>query len=275
MARSTKEVHTVGENKVCSGCSESKDLSCFYKSATCKTHDPKCKICRTASNKQSIKKRAGQRALANAVWALANPQKVCVTCNEPKDLSLFGKSSRNKGGVVPSCKECKNLQTRKWAKDNPEKARTAIQKWNDLNLERKRAVQAEYRKSNSKSIREWERNALATNVGYKLRRNLRQRIRAALGGNTKVGSAVRDLGCDVDQFRSYIASLFQPGMTWENYGPRVGQWNIDHIMPLSKFDLQDKQHFILACHYLNLRPLWVIENMKKNTKIPTEFMKAA
>jgi hypothetical protein len=57
-------------------------------------------------------------------------------------------------------------------------------------------------------------------------------------------------------------------MAWENYGIKEGCWSIDHIMPLSAFDLSDRQHFLLACFYLNLQPMWHIENMSKGDKYP-------
>lgn len=37
----------------------------------------------------------------------------------------------------------------------------------------------------------------------------------------------------------------------------------------SAFDLTNKQHLILACHYLNLQPLWWEGNRAKWNTIPT------
>jgi hypothetical protein len=90
-------------------------------------------------------------------------------------------------------------------------------------------------------------------------------------GKLKGGSAVRDLGCSTDEFRIYLESLFTGGMSWDNYGKQEGQWSIDHHMPLYAFNLEDRQHFLLANHYLNLRPMWHKENREKGYKIPFEF----
>jgi len=54
-------------------------------------------------------------------------------------------------------------------------------------------------------------------------------------------------------------------MTWGNYGQ--SGWQIDHIIPLSKFDLTDRDQFLKACHYTNLQPLWMEDNYSKNDKL--------
>lgn len=93
----------------------------------------------------------------------------------------------------------------------------------------------------------------------RIKRNLRSRLNKAVQGNYKHGSAVRDLGCSIEQFKSHLESKFQPGMTWGNYG----QWHIDHIKPLNSFDLSDPVKLKEACHYFNLQPLWAYNNLHK------------
>ena len=52
-------------------------------------------------------------------------------------------------------------------------------------------------------------------------------------------------------------------MTWDNYG----EWHIDHIKPISSFDLKDAKNQKLAMHYTNLQPLWAKDNISKGNKI--------
>ena len=52
-------------------------------------------------------------------------------------------------------------------------------------------------------------------------------------------------------------------MSWDNYGHGAGRWNIDHVKPLSAFNLVNRQEFLEANHYSNLQPLWHAENMLK------------
>lgn len=63
------------------------------------------------------------------------------------------------------------------------------------------------------------------------------------------------------ELKQHLEKLFQPGMTWENWS-RDG-WHIDHIVPLSSFDLTDREQFLKACHFSNLQPLWAKENLSK------------
>ena len=86
----------------------------------------------------------------------------------------------------------------------------------------------------------------------------------ALQKSYKKGSAVKDLGCSINFLKQYLESLFQPGMSWDNYG-RNG-WHIDHKKPLSKFNLSDREDLLRACHYTNLQPLWATDNIKKGNR---------
>lgn len=42
---------------------------------------------------------------------------------------------------------------------------------------------------------------------------------------------------------------------------------VDHIIPLSKFDLTERKQIKKACHWFNLGPLWDVENKSKGAKL--------
>lgn len=102
-------------------------------------------------------------------------------------------------------------------------------------------------------------------VEYRLSRRLRSRLNLAIRNEYKGGLAVKELGCSISDFKEYLESKFQEGMTWDNYG--LKGWHIDHINPLSNFDLLDDSQIKLACHYTNLQPLWAKDNLRKSNAL--------
>jgi hypothetical protein len=80
----------------------------------------------------------------------------------------------------------------------------------------------------------------------------------------KEGRTIEFLGCTMLHARKQMEKQFKKGMHWNNHGT---VWHIDHIIPLSKFDLTDAMQRKRANHFTNLQPLYVHENMKKRDRI--------
>lgn len=109
-----------------------------------------------------------------------------------------------------------------------------------------------------------KREKRKTSLNIRLRDGLRRRLWAAIRSGARAGSAVNDLGCSIEDFRNYTEALWEPGMSWENWGKGPGTWQIDHIRPLVSFDLSKRGDLLQACHFLNLQPLWHEEHAKKS-----------
>lgn len=102
----------------------------------------------------------------------------------------------------------------------------------------------------------------ATNNQYKIAQNIRRNSRRLVFfGGTKKLSALLYVGCSWEYLVSYMEGKFKPGMNWGNYG--IHGWHIDHIKPLSSFDLTDEKQVLEAMNYTNLQPLWATENWSK------------
>lgn len=95
------------------------------------------------------------------------------------------------------------------------------------------------------------------------------RIRARIGiafrynGVEKGKGTVEYLGCSIQDYRQYLESFFQDGMSWENRG----DWVIDHRVPIAAFDLTDEDDCNLAFHFSNTQPLWKFENASKHARL--------
>ena len=103
---------------------------------------------------------------------------------------------------------------------------------------------------------------IKVDIQYRIKINLRHRLKQALKRETKTGSAVRDLGCTIDELKVRLEKDFWVGMTWDNWG----DWHIDHEMPLASFDLTDREQVKKACNYTNLQPLWAKDNFSKGDR---------
>jgi hypothetical protein len=117
--------------------------------------------------------------------------------------------------------------------------------------------------------RAYKTKRLREDIQFWLSHAIRTRLNIAIRNGFKSGSAVTLLGCSIQEFKKHLESQFSPGMTWKNRG--IDGWHIDHIWPLSAFDLSDPQQLAVACNYKNMQPLWEAENLKKKDKVPEGF----
>lgn len=141
---------------------------------------------------------------------------------------------------------------REYAATNRKKVRAASKRWKD---------------ENRPHLANYATERYTTDLPTRLSRILRSRLHSAIKNNYKAGSAVSDLGCSIEHLRGYLAGQFEPGMTWDNWGHTGDVWHLDHIRPLSSFDLTDRTQFLAACHYTNLQPLWATENLSKGARV--------
>ncbi len=164
-------------------------------------------------------------------------------------------------------KERINETNRAYHAAHREKQNAKKIQWQRENKGRYRAYQDAYRTEHRGHINALVRNRnqkrRKTDIQFRLKENLRSRFTQAVRNKHKTGSAVRDLGCSIPELIDRLTDMFQPGMTWDNWGLGPDKWNIDHIKPLSKFDLTDREQFLQAAHYTNLQPLWQEDNLRK------------
>lgn len=166
-----------------------------------------------------------------------------------------------------------------------EDVKAAERAYRQVNRERLTATNREWRKNNPEKIRarrearreeinanhrEYVARRLQEDVQFKLARQLRSRMNAAVRGGYRAGSAVDDLGMPIAEFRKHLESLWEPEMTWANYGKGPGKWCIDHIFPLAKADLTNRVEFLAVANWRNQVPRWHVDNSTKLATITTD-----
>ena len=193
-----------------------------------------------------------------------NLTKTCCICKVEKSVYLFCKNRYKKYGYNTRCKDCtkqinklnvdKIRKQRKIAYDKNKKQILLDKKQYYLN-NRIKIIQKNYK---YKAIR------YRNDINFKLICNLRRRLIAILNDNVKCDTTINIIGCDINYLKTHIEKQFKNGMTWDNYGK---VWHVDHIIPLSFFDMSDITEQKISFHWGNLQPLYVKDNLEKGNII--------
>jgi hypothetical protein len=106
---------------------------------------------------------------------------------------------------------------------------------------------------------------LRVNTKYNIRKRLSLNLRRFVRGqklklDNYNNEILRYIFLSRTDFREYIEHQFLEGMNWENY---CIEWEIDHIVPVSLFDMEEIEDLKICWHYLNLMPMWRKDNVEK------------
>lgn len=220
--------------------------------------------------------------------------KTCNKCNEKLLNTLEYFERKENGYLRGTCKLCINFRRRR--KRNPlaerTKRKSKLIKINilptistnskvckhccqillNLKFTKKKNVCDDCHKEQS---RKNCKKRLHSDSKYKLRIYTSNAIGRGLkrSNGSKLGKSIEQyLPYTIDELKTHIESLWEPWMSWENYGsPKKGErkWQIDHIIPqaLLVYDSMEHPNFKKCWNLNNLRPLEAFENMKKHTSL--------
>lgn len=236
--------------KKCANCGKEFELGKFNKRQRyCTTKCQQIDYCFNHKGQQAC--RDAQRKFLPKVMV---GHKICGKCGVDKPILEYTHKSSSRDAHEGQCKDCRHTYKKQYDAqpyNKTHKQHTEHQRY----LINKPRIGAQKRA--------YKYNRYHTDTNYRLAHVLRSRLRSAIVGGFKAGSAIRDLGCTVDFCRKHLEFKFQLGWTWENYGEI---WEIDHVVPLSFFDLTDPEQLKRACHYTNLQPISLKEHIQKTTK---------
>jgi hypothetical protein len=187
--------------------------------------------------------------------------KQCQKCNENKSLRDFHIKRNELDGLRKDCKSCRSIERKQryFLNKDHEKAVCAIYTKN--NKEQIAVKNKLWSIKNKSYIAFREKTRRHNDINYRLIGNLRKRL--------KSGSAIKDLGCSIEELKTYLELQFDSWMTWGNYGNynlNIKTWQIDHIRPLSSFNLTSVVDHLEASNYKNLQPMLAKDNLSKGAK---------
>lgn len=246
-------------NKTCSRCGIEKNVELFIL---------KRNICRECSNKRCREKYHKQNNENNL-------DKECNVCSIIKNISLFIKN-RN------ICKDCNNnKRVKKYENNSEHREKIILQssifkkkktmerqeirniKQQEIGIDNKKckyclAIKHKTRfRHNRLKCKDCERDEPIS----KLIRNVRGRILSAI--NRKNKHTIVYLGCNCSEYLKYMTT-YDSEFNYENHGD---VWHIDHVIPISKFNIMDENEQLIAFNWRNTMPLLASENLSKNNKI--------
>ena len=207
--------------------------------------------------------------------------KVCRQCNIEKTIDEYPKDGKKKNGDIhyrSVCKACIKQYKKQYYKqyyqdkakqryqDNKEGLREYQKQYRQDNKEHIKQHKKQYREQNKENIRVQRKHKRATDLEYKLKDNIRRRINNAIRSQlTKKSDHSHELlGIPMDKYIRWIEFQLKDDWTWDNWG---SEFHIDHVYPISKYDLSKEEEQFKAFNWKNTRPLCKTENMTKSDKI--------
>jgi hypothetical protein len=198
----------------------------------------------------------------------------CGNCEKTLPPEDFWVNRSSVTGCHATCKKCSYKQSRiKYvaqrekrlikAKEYAVKNATRISELRRKNYAKLKADPVRWGRFIDKAAR-YMANRLRSNVSFRLLSAARNRLWYVLKGTAKSGRTVELLGCTPEELKAHIEKQFKPGWTWADWGP---VFEIDHIIPCSKFDMRDPEQQKRCFHYTNLQPLLKEVNRSKWNKI--------
>lgn len=233
------------DTKVCVKCNIEKPLNEFQYRNDSKKHRNDCKKCQSEHSKEQQKRTGyvpGEQRLKKKIEANKSPIKKCTKCGEEKSLDCFQVRTDVKAKTYRNdCITCRS----------------------DYVAEFKRTSEKSKKRQNER-----QKERRKEDPCFLMNQRIRSRLGSALKANgTKKNNHLVDLiGCTVPFFKEYFETLFKPGMSWDEKN-----FVIDHIIPVSYFNLEDEEEQKICFHYTNMQPLTFAENAKKSNKLLPEY----
>lgn len=267
------------ETKICSKCGLEKELTEFHKCSKGKDgFKCICKSCISINNKLNIEKNRER----SKKWSLKNPNAKIRKNEKRKQQYNDNKEIRKQILKI----------NKKWRLNNKNKIKENNIIYQQKNKEKLKIKKKEYREKNKEKVNESTRKWIVENYDYYMKKNKEYRSsekglknkrenyyknkdinkyiiawRSVLSntlkrfGTKKEGHTIKLLGYSAIELKEHLENKFMSGMTWDNWG----EWHIDHIKPVSSFNINEKMSVVNSLN--NLQPLWANDNLKKSNKI--------
>mgnify|MGYP003667219319 CR=1 FL=1 len=237
--------------KTCSKCKVEKDISEYHNDKSKKDGKrPSCKVC--ANNQNRVRTQTEEYKLYKKEYD-AN-----YRCSEA-GVAVYKRRQKRRNKLYKTDETYRQKQLEKGLKhrlkDGAKEKQAEYQK--NIPLEIRAKHNREYRRRNKDKFNEYTRNYVKKNKHMFAWRQILADTHKRLG-TTKEFTTKKELGYSANELKKHLENLFTDGMSWGNHG----EWHIDHIKPVSKFNKESKASLVNALS--NLQPLWAKDNLSKS-----------
>ena len=207
--------------------------------------------------------------------------KRCSKCDIEKELSEFN-FRKDTQRYRNQCRDCIKLINKVYQTMNEDEIKIQRKEYreNIKNKNLKRIYDIHYRERNREKIQLYKKNYFQNNkeelykkinkrkdedINFRLACNLRKRVLNAFKARNvrKTNKTFSLLGCSHSFLRLWIESQLYGEMTLENYGKI---WCLDHCLPIASFNLIDENYLKKCFNWINLRPMYVKDNIIEGDK---------
>lgn len=238
---SVKEEKT---SKTCTKCGETKLLTEFYRGG-------KCKECLKVAQRERNKKNKEKAAEIKNDPDMKKQTKICSKCKETKQLTEF-RVGRGE------CLDCERAFGRKYNQDHQD----IRKKWQEENKEHFDDLRAKRYQRKKEEIRDKYNTRYNEDPCFHIHKLLQRRISASI---SKIKSTKKYVGTKYENIAKWLEFNFTDEMTWENHGT---YWDIDHVIPICKWDLNNQEEIDICFNWKNLSPFECSKNRhEKRDKI--------
>ena len=205
--------------------------------------------------------------------------KKCCRCKQQKIIGDYSKNPRAWDKLLARCKKCdcnrvknslKKPENRKRRREyDHEYSRSEKGKKRDKKYRESQNGREKRREQKTRHRLKWRKDPI-----WKLRQYTSARAWEMYHkqGLNKSESVLKMFGCSVLKVHCHIESKFDFYMTPNNAG-KYG-WHIDHIIPVSSWDLTHPVERKVSFWYKNLQPMWGSDNIRKRDTYKEEDKQA-
>jgi hypothetical protein len=227
----------------CSNCSSNKLKTEFY------AGHGQCKDCIKEKQRERNKDDKEKDKIRKSDPENWTKTRNCYNCGKDQPLLTFriGRAT---------CNDCERLYGRSYYTEN----KHVRQKWALENKERHRLLKANWHQENRVHLQAKYNARYHQDPEFKLKILQKSRLWNTI---QKIKRTEEYVG-GFSLLKDWLEHCFDDQMTWENHGD---YWEIDHVIPISRFDLSDDQQIAICFNWKNLTPLKKTANMEKSNRI--------